>query len=51
MMFDARDHGGDSGLSSGRKYPYSVMQSDGNSLCGGVVLESFNGVYGDEDSI
>ena len=27
------------------------MQSDGNSLCGDVVLDSFNMVYRDEDSI
>ena len=33
------------------KSGYSVMQSDGNSLCGDVVLESFNMVYSDEDSI
>ena len=26
------------------KAEYSVMPSDGNSLCGDVVLESFNGV-------
>ena len=30
---------------------YSVMQSDGNSFCGGVVLNSFNMVYGDEVSM
>ena len=30
---------------------YSVMQSDGNRLCGDVVLDSFNMVYGHEDSI
>ena len=29
---------------------YSVMQSDGNSFSGGVVLDSFNMVYGDEVS-
>ena len=27
------------------------MQSDVNSLCGDVVLDSFNMVYRDEDSI
>ena len=30
---------------------YSVMQSDGNSFCGYVVLDIFNMVYSDEDSI
>ena len=30
---------------------YSVMQSDGNSFCGDVVLGSFNVSYRDEDSI
>ena len=30
---------------------YSVMQSDGNSYCGDVVLDSFNKVYWDEDTI
>ena len=30
---------------------YSVMQSDGNSFYGDVVLDSFNMVYIDEDSI
>ena len=30
---------------------YSVMQSDGNSFCGDVVLDSFNMVNSDEDSI
>ena len=30
---------------------YSVMQSDGNSFCGEVVLGSFNMVYSHEDSI
>ena len=30
---------------------YSVIQSGGNSLCGDVVLDSFNMVYRDEDSI
>ena len=30
---------------------YSVMQSDGNSLCEDVVLESLNMVNSDEDSI
>ena len=29
----------------------SVMQSDGNSFCGIVVLDSFNMVYSDGDSI
>ena len=29
-------------------YKYSVMQSDGNSFCGEVVLVSFNMVYSDE---
>jgi len=27
------------------------MQSDGNSFCGDVVLDSFNKAYRDEDSI
>ena len=27
------------------------MQSDGNSFCGDVVLDSFNTVYRDDDSI
>ena len=27
------------------------MQSDGNSYCGDVVLDSFNIIYSDEDSI
>ena len=30
---------------------YSVMQSDGNSFCGDVVLDSFNVEYRNEDSI
>ena len=30
---------------------YSVMQSDGNSFLGGVVLVSFNMAYSDEDSV
>ena len=30
---------------------YSVMQSDGNSFSGDVVLNSFNIVYSDEDGI
>ena len=30
---------------------YSLMQSDGNSLSGDVVLDSFNMLYRDEDSI
>ena len=30
---------------------YSVMQSDGNSFCGDVVMDSFNTSYRDEDSI
>ena len=30
---------------------YSVMQSDGNSFCGDVVLDTFNMVYSNEDSI
>ena len=30
---------------------YSVMQSDGNSLCGDIVLDSFSMTYADEDSI
>ena len=32
-------------------FMYSVMQSDGNSFCGDVVLDSFNMEYSDEDSI
>ena len=30
---------------------YSVMQSDGNSICEDVVLDRFNMVYSDEDRI
>ena len=30
---------------------YSVMQSYENSFCGGVVLDSYNVAYSDEDSI
>ena len=30
---------------------YSVMQSDGNSFCGDVILDSFNMANSDEDSI
>ena len=30
---------------------YSVMQYDGNSFCGDVVLDSFNMAYSDKDSI
>ena len=30
---------------------YSVMQSDGNSFCGDVVLGSFNQEYREEDRI
>ena len=30
---------------------YSVMQSDGNSFCGDVVLDSFDMEYRDKDSI
>ena len=30
---------------------YSVMQLDGNSFCGDVVLGSFNMEYGEEDRI
>ena len=30
---------------------YSVMQSDGNSFCGDVVLDGFNMTYRDEGSI
>ena len=33
------------------KYIYSVMQSDGNSICGDVVSDSFTMEYSDEDSI
>ena len=32
-------------------FTYSVMQSDGNSFGGDVVLDSFNMVYSNEDSI
>ena len=32
-------------------YTYSVMQSDGNSLLGNVVLDSFNKASRDEDNI
>ena len=30
---------------------YSVIQSDGNSFLGDVILDSFNMAYGDEGSI
>ena len=30
---------------------YSVMQSEGNSLDGDVVLDSFNKIFRDEDNI
>ena len=30
---------------------YSVMQSEGNSFCGDVVLDGFNVSYRDDDSI
>ena len=30
---------------------YSVMQADGNGICGEVVLDSFNKVSRDEDNI
>ena len=30
---------------------YSVVQSDGNSFCGDVVLDSFNMAYRDKNSI
>ena len=30
---------------------YSVMQSDGNSFSGDVVLNNYNMVYSDEDNI
>ena len=30
---------------------YSVMQSDGNSICGDVVSDSFNKTSRDEDNI
>ena len=30
---------------------YSVMQSDGNSFYGDVVLESFNDIFRNEDNI
>ena len=32
-------------------YTYSVMQSDRNSFCGNVVLDSFNMSYREEGSI
>ena len=31
------------------KILYSVMQSDGNSFCGDVLLNSLNMVYSDKD--
>ena len=31
-------------------YQYSVIQSDGSSFCGDVVLDSFSTVYSDEDN-
>ena len=30
---------------------FNVMQSDGHSICGNVVMVSFNMTYRDEDSI
>ena len=30
---------------------YSFMQSDGNSICGDVVLDNFNMVCSDEDNL
>ena len=30
---------------------YSVMKSDGNSFCGGVVFDSLNMAYAEEDSM
>ena len=30
---------------------YAVMQSDGNGICGYVVLDSFNKASGNEDNI
>ena len=32
-------------------FTYSVMQSDGNSFCGDVVLDSFNMEFRDEERI
>ena len=32
-------------------YNYSMMQSDGNSFLGGIILDSFNMVHSDENSI
>ena len=34
-----------------RKFPYSVMQSDGNNFYGYVVWDSFNKKSRDEDNI
>ena len=36
---------------AGYGHIYSVMQSDGNSFDGDVVLDSFNMVYSDKDGI
>ena len=33
------------------RVPYSVMQSDGNSFCANVVLNSFNKASRDENKI
>ena len=33
------------------EFTYIVMQSDGICFCGDVVLDSFNMVYSNEDSI
>ena len=30
---------------------YSVMQSDGNSFCKDLILDSFNNAFWDEDNI
>ena len=34
-----------------KRLVYSVMQSDGNSFCGYIVLDSYNKASRDEDNI
>ena len=38
-------------LANNARCLYSVMQSDGNSVCGDAVLNSFNKASRDEDNI
>ena len=43
--------GGPNSWAFDRHDKYSLMQSDGNSFCGDVVLDSFNKAYRDKDTI